>query len=284
MTMKTGIDSYSYHRYFGEVYDTQKDPGRRMSYEDFLRRAMQLEVDGVSLETCFLESLEESYLRKLKEITDRGNLEVVVAWGHPDGYEGGKNPGASEDLTKHFRTCEILGATVMRIVGSSLSFRNEPRRPQITSLIRLLKEPAKIASDNGIRLAMENHFDFTADEILEILQGVNSDSLGVTYDTGNSFRIGDDPVEAARKMAPHIFATHVKDVAKVGDVDPEEWYHYASVPLGEGVVDIEGIARALIDTGYRGLFAVEIDYLHPGCEDEDITVEKSIKYLKSLKV
>jgi len=46
--MKIGIDSYCYHRFFGEVYPQQKAP-RPMSLEDFLRRARELEVDGVSL-------------------------------------------------------------------------------------------------------------------------------------------------------------------------------------------------------------------------------------------
>ena len=281
--MKIGIDSYSYHRYFGEVYDTQRYPGRRMSYEEFLWRAIKLGVDGVSLEICFFESMNEMYLKKLKEIADEGGLEVVAAWGHPDGYEGGKNPGAFDDLKKQFKTCEILGAKVMRIVGSSLAFRNEPRGPQIASLSKLLKKPAAMAEERGVRLAMENHFDFTADEILEILNNVGSEYLGVTYDTGNALRIGDDPVEAARKMARHIYATHVKDVDVVDGVSLDEWYHYASVAVGDGVVDIPGIAEVLNEAGYSGLFAVEIDYLHPHYEDEDPAVEKSVDYLKAIR-
>ena len=90
--MKVAIDSYCYHRYFGEVYANQKKPAKSMSYADFLRRAVELKVDGVSMETCFFESLDESYLKGLKEIVDRGNLEVVVAWGHPLGFEGGRSP------------------------------------------------------------------------------------------------------------------------------------------------------------------------------------------------
>jgi len=47
--MKVAIDSYCYHRYFGEVYPNQSKPARSMSYADFLKRAVQLKVDGVSL-------------------------------------------------------------------------------------------------------------------------------------------------------------------------------------------------------------------------------------------
>jgi sugar phosphate isomerase/epimerase len=280
--MKVGIDSYSYHRFFGEVYENQKKPARGMSYERFLKRAAALEVDGVSLETCFLESADESYLKRIREMLDEGKLEPVVAWGHPNGFEGGKNPAVSEDLKRHLKTCEMLGATVMRIVGSSLYFRNEPRAPQIRRLSRLLKEPAKMAGDRGIRLAMENHFDFTADEILEILGNVSSEYLGITYDTGNALRIGDDPVKAAKKLGPHIFATHTKDVAPIYGGDPRDWFYFACVPVGKGVIDFPALVKTLEGAGYRGLFAIEIDYPHPDYAEEDDIVEKSVRYLKKL--
>jgi len=57
--LKTAIDSYCYHRFFGEVYPQQPAPSRRMTLEDFLRSAHELEVDGVSLESCFLPDVEE---------------------------------------------------------------------------------------------------------------------------------------------------------------------------------------------------------------------------------
>jgi len=76
--MKTGIDSYCFHRHFGEVLDNQQDPGKRMTCEHFINRAVELEVAGASLETCFFESQEEEYLKRLKEIMDRGALECIV--------------------------------------------------------------------------------------------------------------------------------------------------------------------------------------------------------------
>jgi sugar phosphate isomerase/epimerase len=281
--MRIGIDSYCYHRYFGEVYGNQKKPPRGMTCADFLKRAAALKVDGVYLETCFFESADESYLKRLREILDKSGLEPVVAWGHPDGLEGGKNPGATEDLKKHFRSCELLGAKVMRIVGSSLAFRKEPRAPQIRRLSRLLKDPARMAGDRGLKLAMENHFDFTADELLQILENVSSENLGITYDTGNALRIGDDPVKAARKLGRSIFATHTKDVLPVYGGDPQDWHYFGCVPVGKGVIDFPALVKTMVGAGYTGLFAVEIDYPHPDYEDEDSAVVESVRYLKKMK-
>ena len=64
--MKIGIDSYCYHRYFGEVYDFQKVPEKTWTLEDFINRAIELKVDGVSLETCFIPSFKKDYLKNLK--------------------------------------------------------------------------------------------------------------------------------------------------------------------------------------------------------------------------
>lgn len=281
--MKIGIDSYCFHRYFGEVYGNQQDPGKRISYEDFLNRAIELGVDGVSLETCFFESNEEDYFRRLKEIIDRGSLECVVAWGHLDGLEGGRNLEAAKDMESHFRTCEILGADVMRMVGSSLSFRNEPHGPQMERIAAIMKESAKRAEDRGVKFAMENHFDFTVDEMLEIFQNVGSDHFGMCFDTGNALRIGDEPVKAVEKMARHIFATHTKDVAPVYGADPQDWDYFASVPVGKGVINMPGLIKALEGAGYDGLFAIEIDYLHPDYEDEGPALAESVEYLEQVR-
>ena len=280
--MKIAIDSYCYHRYFGEVYDNQENPDRSMTVEDFLKRAIELDVDGVSLETCFLQSTDESYLQRLRGILHQGKLEPVVAWGHPDGLEGGKNVAALHDMKRHFKTCEQLNAKVMRIVGSSLAFRHEPHGPQIERLSKLLKEPAQMAEGLGIKLAMENHFDFTTDEILEILTNVASDCLGVTFDTGNALRICENPVEAAQKLVKHIYATHVKDLAPLYGGNPQDWYFFASVPLGRGIVDIPSIVTVLEEAGYEGLCTIEIDYLHPDYDDEDPSVGESVNYLRKI--
>ncbi len=281
--MKVAIDSYCYHRYFGEVYPNQKPPSRSMTYEDFLGRAAQLKVDGVSLETCFLESLDESYLKRLRELIDKGNLEVVVAWGHPKGFEGGAKPEAMSDLRRHFAVCKVLGATIMRVVGSSLDYRNEPHGPQLEKLTKIFREAAKVAGDQGIKLADENHFDFTVDEYLELFDAVGSPSFGLCFDTGNCLRNGDEPVAAARRLGKHVFATHTKDITAQYGWDPKDWMFFSTVPVGAGIIDFPALVAELEKTGYAGLYAVELDFLDPRYGEEDAAVKASISYLKKLQ-
>jgi 3-oxoisoapionate decarboxylase len=283
--MKVGIDSYCYHRFFGEVYGNQSQPpaGRKMNYEDFLNRAVELQVDGVSLETCFFDSFDEAYLKRLKEIIDRGKLETVVAWGHPKGFEGGKKPEEMEELKRMFGVCHTLGAKVMRVVGSSLDYRNDPHEPQLRALTGIFKEVAAIGRDQDVRVAVENHFDFTIDEYVDLLDRIDSDYFGMCYDTGNTLRNGDDPVESARILGKKVFATHTKDVAPLYGVSPKEWYFYACVPVGQGIVNMPGLIDELLAAGYHGLFAIELDYMDPKYVDEDLAVEQSVRYLQGLQ-
>jgi sugar phosphate isomerase/epimerase len=279
--MRIGIDSYCYHRYFGEVYSFQRDPGKRWSTDDFVRRAIDLKVEGVSLETCFFSSLDGGYLRDLKALLDQHGLDRVVAWGHPDGLEGGNNQAALRDLVKHIGVAKVMSAKVMRIVGSSLRFRHEAHEPQLVRLAAMLKEAVKAAEEEDITLAIENHIDFTASEILTLIDHVGSEFFGVNFDTGNALRLFEDPVEEARLLAPFIHATHIKDVSPRRGGSPREWNFWESVPAGKGVVDIAGVMKVLKNHGYQGTLCVEVDCLRPEWE-EDEAVETSINYLRGL--
>lgn len=209
--MKIGIDSYCYHRFFGEVYPDQQAPDKKMTMEDFLKRAKELEVDGVSLESCFFPSYDEGWLKELKAQLDEYGFDRVYAWGHPDGLERGQNWEAYDDMIASIPRAKAIGTDVMRVVGSSLMFRHEPHGPQIKALIKMFKEAVKVAEDVGVKLAVENHIDFTADEILQLLEGVDSEYLGLNFDTGNFLRLLDDPIAGMEKLAPYVYATHVKD-------------------------------------------------------------------------
>ncbi|MCW5981062.1 MAG: sugar phosphate isomerase/epimerase [Bryobacteraceae bacterium] len=281
--MKLGIDSYCYHRFFGEVYPQQNPPPRRMTLEDFLARARELHVDGVSLESCFFPSADPGYLRNLKGMLDDLAMDRVYAWGHPDGLEGGANTEAYRDMLESLPRAAAIGASIMRVVGSSLRFRHLPHAPQLDRLAGLFRDAVRAAQDHGIRLAVENHIDFTASEILQLLDDVDSPWLGLNFDTGNFLRLLDDPVKGMRMLAPRVYATHIKDLKPRRGVPADEWYFFSSTPVGDGLVDVEALVRLLAGAGYDGMLAVEIDFLHPDYgDDEDAAVAKSVAALRRL--
>jgi len=283
MTLKVGIDNYSYHRFFGEVYPQQETPDKQMTIEDFLKRAKELGVDGVSLESCFIKSFDPGYLAELKSTLDDYGFDRVWAWGHPDGLEGGKNEAMLPDMIEHISYAKAIGAEVMRVVGSSLAFRLDPHGPQLEKLTKMFKEAAKVAEEMNIKMAVENHFDFDSDEFLALIEEVGSPYFGLTFDTGNFTRLLDEPVKAMEKLGNYVYATHVKDLKITPNTPADEWFFFSSVPVGDGYVNIPELARMLAGFNYQGLLAVELDFTHPEyAGQEDAAVEKSVKYLQKL--
>ncbi|MES0361434.1 MAG: sugar phosphate isomerase/epimerase family protein [Anaerolineales bacterium] len=283
MTLKVGIDNYSYHRFFGEVYPQQEPPDKQMTTEDFLKRAKELGVDGVSLESCFIKSFDPGYLAELKNSLDDYGFDRVWAWGHPDGLEGGKNDAMLTDMIEHISYAKAIGAEVMRVVGSSLAFRFEPHGPQLEKLTKMFKEAVKVAEEMNIKMAVENHFDFDSDEFLALIEEVGSPYFGLTFDTGNFTRLLDEPVKAMEKLGKYVFATHIKDVKITPNTPADEWFFFSSVPVGDGYINMPKIAKMLEKLDYQGLLAVEVDFAHPEIAGkEDATIEKSVKYLQKL--
>ncbi len=285
MAMKTGIDSYCFHRYFGEVYPHQTPPPQDelMTMEDFLTFAKKLDVDGVSLESCFFPSFDKGWFLDLKAQLDDYGFDRVYAWGHPDGLEAGKNRAEFDSMIAQIPNARLIGADVMRIVASSLMFRFEPHGPQLDILTKWLKEAVKVAEEYDVKLAVENHIDYTADECVELLDRVDSPYLGLNLDTGNFLRLLDDPVDGAAKLADRVLATHIKDLKPVKGVNVKEWYFFSSTPVGDGLVDNQKLAQILYDANYQGFLAVETDSLHPDYENQEhAAVEKSVKALKKI--
>lgn len=286
--MLVGIDSYSFHRYFGEVYPQQSDPGKRWDMkDDFVPFAASLDVDEVALETLFFPVFDDNYCAAIKDDLDEAKLGRVIGWGHPDGLHRGRDEAALGDLIKHIPRAAKVGATTMRIVASSMLYVNEPHDEQIKASVAMLKQAVPVAEDNGVTLAIENHIDFTSTEILQIIHAIDSESLRVNFDTGNALRLYEDPVEAARNLAPFTVATHTKDIiARRGGAPSERFLFWPSCPAGEGLIDFPSIARVLDEAGFAGSLAIELDLLATPWDTatEESNVIQSIQYLKSLVV
>lgn len=281
--LKVGIDSYCFHRLFGEVYPHQYQTHSPFTLDDFLTFSESVGVDGVSLESCFFPEFSADYLASVKASLDARGFDRVYAWGHPDGLEGGTNEKEIDSMMGHIQHAKAIGADVMRVVGSSLMFRFEPHEPQLEKLASIFKTAVIEAESHGIKLAIENHIDYNSDEILSLLQEVDSPHFGVNFDSGNFLRVLDDPVKAMEKLAPYVMATHIKDMLPVKGLSVDEWYFFSCVPTGKGLIDNQRIAQLLVDHDYDGFFAVETDTLHPDYAFKELEVAaQSVQALKTI--
>jgi sugar phosphate isomerase/epimerase len=112
-----------------------------------------------------------------------------------------------------------------------------------------------IIAKNDLLLAIENHKDYRADELMDLLKRLDSRHVGVCVDTGNSIALLEDPMEVVRTLAPRAFTVHLKDMA-VAEYD--DGFLLAEVPLGEGFLDLRKMIALLRETWPEICFNLEM--------------------------
>jgi sugar phosphate isomerase/epimerase len=91
-----------------------------------------------------------------------------------------------------------------------------------------------------MKLAVENHKDWRAAELVEIIKGLDSEWIGVTLDFGNNVSLLEKPENVISALAPYSFSTHIKDM---GVKKYEKGFLLSEVPLGEGIVDLKAAVK-----------------------------------------
>jgi sugar phosphate isomerase/epimerase len=284
--MRLGIDSYSYHRRYGEVR-LGETPASEATWplrpDPVLEHARSLGVEVLMLETCYLPEPESLG----PESFGPAPPTVGFSWGHPwpdgafHGLDGGANAAAEAQLARWIDTAARLGHQVMRItLGSPLTRLEEPSADRVARLLDAVRRAADRAAERGLALAIENHGDLTAAELSEVIDRAGRPNLGVTLDNVNLIRLGDDMVEGTRLLAPLTLIVQLKD--QLATDDPGMPGGPVSTALGEGVAPLERVLDCLREVGFDGPVCVELASLGPGPVDELAMVARSVAWLRRL--
>jgi sugar phosphate isomerase/epimerase len=271
--MKLGIDSYSFHRLFGDVRGEEADLGPRpYGNLDVIAAAKRLGAESVALQTCFLDFPSAVGAAELRTALDP--LELVVAWGHPEGLSFGTAAAAADELHRWIEVAPALGCGLVRLVAGNR--RTERRGLPIEFLANALRGPVEAAAARGIRLALENHADLTVAELELLISLVDDPVLGICLDTANAVRVGDDPLQATLRLLPHVRMVHLKDVAG-GAFEASAGPR--SVPYGTGVIPVRQILDTLKEAEFDGHVVVELGYLGGGQVDEEELLTTCFQWL-----
>lgn len=126
-----------------------------------------------------------------------------------------------------------------------------------------LHEPVRWAAHLGVDLLLEPHGMLTdtvrgMESILDALG--HEETVGVNLDTGNSWLGGGDPLEFVKVFGKRIKHVHWKDMSAdwVGKRGKMFGCGMGTIPLGDGVVGIEPVVRALLDAGFHGPTTLEV--------------------------
>ena len=103
-----------------------------------------------------------------------------------------------------------------------------------------LAEP--VLRRNKLRLAIENHKGWGAEEQAAWMKRLSSEYVGVHFDTGNNVSFCEDPMFTMETLKPWIVSGHLKDMAVAPYPDG---FLLSEVPFGDGFLDLKKIVQVL---------------------------------------
>jgi 3-oxoisoapionate decarboxylase len=237
MKLSVGLNPYglTYHLGLQGKGTTRANPkGERL--EGFIAIATELNARVIEIFDPWLAELSEDALRELKNrFIDLGMTPVISA--------GLNMMGPIESA---LRSAKLLGSKVIRLGLSPVleGSRNAwgPKWFELQHQIRDgLGKYAPMAETEGLILAIENHQDFSSEELVDFCCEFGP-GMGITLDTGNTFPVGEAPLDFVRRAAPHVRHVHFKDY-RVQFSD--EGYRLIRCAIGDGAVPLKDIMAEL---------------------------------------
>lgn len=169
-------------------------------------------------------------------------------------FAAGYGDASIPAIEKALAGAQEMGAKVLRYAcGPMFCWKDPVPLPQFA---KVMAKAAKLAEAAGIPIAIENHQDYTSEELAGVLKKLNSRWVGVWFDTGNSLALLEDPVFTAKTLAPYVMGIHLKEYV----VFPAAGgFDLVGVPLGEGIVDNPSVLKILKQKFKGDTFYVAIE-------------------------
>lgn len=258
--MKAGISIWSVHPYMmNQAWD----------HERFFAFAKESGAEGVELLTYFLDFDPITY-------ADMGKM--AEKYRMPIGCISASNDFATfdadlfqkgvKDILRALSLAEQTGAQVVRIFAGDLKpdLSYEQAKGQI---VEGLKRVAEEAEKRKIGLGIENHGRLAgkALQVKELIEAVQSDYVGSTFDMGNFILVGEDPLHAYKILEGHVLHVHAKDFgpAATAVLQGRKYYtgldglKYMGLPPGEGLVPLSKLMEKMKERKYPGWLMVEYE-------------------------
>ena len=236
--MLLGLETFSYHRWFGRG---------SMDVFAFVDRCGELGLDGVQLNVNgpnlgHFGGGDPGRLREVRQLVDQHGMFVEID-------SRGTDP---QHLAAMLGICHAVGADVLRTYASC----GGDLAQELAEAPGHLRQVLPMCADLGVRIAVENHEYETSQDVLEVVRRVDSEWVGTHVDTGNSMMAWEDPVAAVAALAPLAVSSHFKDHIVIMDQEPL----VVGVTLGTGSIDCAECFRILAEESPLERLIIEVCY------------------------
>jgi sugar phosphate isomerase/epimerase len=177
------------------------------------------------------------------------------------------------EADRHYRQVRILHTKRALTLAKELGARcitTEPGGPvepgtswaaALRLFVEMIKPVAEHAEKEGVLLLVEPEPELLiekAEQFEEFMTHIDSPAVGLNFDIGHQYCVGEDPAHSVAKLGKWIRHVHLEDIAATRK-------HHHLIP-GEGVIEYPPIFEALKKVGYTGWITIE---LYPYVDDPD---------------
>lgn len=132
----------------------------------------------------------------------------------------------------------------------------------------------EVAEQTQVRILIEPEPELmieTFEQYLDFMSRIDSPWVGLNFDIGHAYCVGQDPQDWVAQMQSHTVHYHFEDIAATR-------VHRHLIP-GRGAIDFEATVRAIAGTGYDGWLTVE---LYPYIDHPDDAAREAHAYMTAL--
>jgi len=166
---------------------------------------------------------------------------------------------------------ELGAATISTEPGGPLP-PGESWKTALNLFVESLKPVVEHAEKEGIVLLIEPEPGLLiekSEQFLELIKHFDSPAIGLNFDIGHFYCVGEDPAAAIGRLAGFIRHFHLEDIAATR-------VHHHLIP-GEGAIDFASTLSAIRAIGYSGWLTVE---LYPYIENPDAAAQVAIERMR----
>jgi len=176
-----------------------------------------------------------------------------------------------EHTKRALRLAKDLGAPHITTEPGGPLAEGQTRRQAAEIFYEELAPCIEVAESAGVGLLIEPEPELLIerfDEYLEFIDRIDSPRVGLNFDVGHAFCVGEDPQDWIARMAEHTRHYHFEDIAVTR-------VHHHLVP-GHGAIDFGATLEAIRNTGYDGWLTVE---LYPYLDSPDAAAREAHDFL-----
>lgn len=226
-TWKFGVALYTFHNYSFPGSIQKVDSAGIQYIEGFT-----FQKAGAALKDSMIMNLSPSGIDKLYQLANKAGFSMESIY-----VVGGK------DIKSWKKEFEIAKRLHVKFVTG------EPP-------IGMWDSIDSLAAVYGIKVAIHEHFKgmsayWHPDSVLAALKG--HPNFGVCADLGHWPKSGINPVDGLKKLAGHIIAIHLKDIAEYNNTKIQD------VPVGTGVINFPEVFKELERQHFNGHIYIERD-------------------------